>query len=262
MDDLDFSHIMRKQIKKIFATFCIGYGVVAIASIPILDDVKDVRFDFALGPSWFHASSADITVSAFETDRAVVTTTPMWPTYRLGVGYFFEKVGPSEYLMDILLQLNWYNSQTNIEGNVWQYQEPIFNNFTFQAPLTNNRLMFDIKPTLFSFEGFSFYPIVGLGVSWSTLSYRERISQPGIPSDSFISLKSQTNTTFSYDLGVGVGHHFTPHFGVSVEYLYNNMNNLSPSIASNAVYSQVTILSPPRFGVSNQNVLFGINWLI
>jgi len=74
-----------------------------------------------------------------------------------------EKWARSQYFNQLLLEMNVYQTSTTLNGSVWQYELPQFNNYNFSAPISSTRLMFDFKPNLFSWRKFSAYAILGVG---------------------------------------------------------------------------------------------------
>jgi opacity protein-like surface antigen len=222
---------------------------------------KNLEFSAAVGPNWAHTPSTYLVVSPFETDSVLKNNISNSATWKLGVGYHFfaDQLQQRSFFNDFLVELNFYQSWATINGNVWQYQLPQFNNFTFKAPLTSYRLMLDVKPGLFTVSRISLYPILGIGNSWNDIAYNETVTGTGVPAGSNYLLGRSTNTNFAYDLGVGLRADITEHISASLEYLYSNLGNISPSSTSK---NSNAIISAPTFDVYNQSLLLGISWKI
>lgn len=226
-----------------------------------IDSFKHVEFSIAAGPNWARAGSSYLIVSPFESDSVLnnhITNDAAW---KMGVGYhFFDNPNPQRNLFsDFVLELNLYQTSEVIDGNVWQYQDPEYNNYQFSAPVTSNRFMLDIKPGIFTFHPLSLYGIFGAGVVWNSISYNETITGEDVEAGSELQLTNNTEGTFAYDLGAGIRADFGEHLSASLEYIYANLNSMSPSETSK---NSVVIDTPPKFRIYNQSVLFGISWKI
>ncbi len=203
------------------------------------------------GPSWFQTNNTYVVVSPLETDSnriKHVTNTALW---KIGMGYHFFD--------NLLVELNAYHSSTTIHGEVWQYQLPNFNNYTFNAPLHSNLLMIDVKQRLFSFHQISLYLIGGLGAAWNNISYRETVSNATVDPQSYIALSKRTQTTVAYDLGAGVTGHITEHLNAFAEYLYTKFGTITPSAHSS---TETSIQHASSFSVRSQTLLLGLSWEI
>lgn len=175
------------------------------------------------------------------------------PDWKIGVGYDFP-LSQKACFSDLLVELNYYWGSETPSGQRLQYQIPAFNNYSFEAPIQSSRLMLDFKPTLFNFNRFSFYPIIGGGVGWNKTSYQENALITGIPPA--YSLTSNT-VSFAYDLGLGTRVEVTQHLQASVEYLYTNLGNINlPNTAANGTVFGAS----PKFNLQTEMLLFGLNW--
>jgi opacity protein-like surface antigen len=219
---------------------------------------SNLEISAAMGPSWIHANSTQLIVSPYETDSLKTKNISSSAQWKIGLGYhlFAEQLAQRKFFNDLLLELNLYRNSGTLKGNVWQFELPEFNNYTFSAPITSTRLMLDVKPSLFTFHAISFYPILGMGISWNKISYQETAIDSET-SDSSQSLSQHTNTNFTYDAGLGARFDISEHLNASVEYLYTHLGTVSPSAIS---LTNTALLSPPKFKLSNQSVLFGLGW--
>jgi len=220
---------------------------------------QNLEISAAVGPNWAKTSSTHLVVSSYETDSVLVSSVANHPLWKIGVGYrfFADQLQQRSFLNDLLVELNLYQSSETVHGNTWQYQLPQFNNYSFSAPVTSTRLMLDAKPGLFTMKHVSLYPILGLGASWNNMAYNETVTGAAVSPNSGYALKRSTASSFAYDLGAGIRIDFTEHLSATLEYLYANLGNISPSGTSK---NGDPIMSSPTFNVCNNSLLLGINW--
>lgn len=234
----------------------------SVAAHPILDD--HLQFDGAIGPTWYHANTGHVVVSPIERDSSLLNGTASTAIYRLGMGYRLsdgEQPLPG-YIKDILFQLNWYFSTTTFKGVVWQSGESIFNNYTFRAPITNNRAMLDVKLSILTLHQLSLYPILGIGPEWTQFAYHERVASTDVSANSFVSLNPKTQVNMAYDLGFGGRYALGKHLGVTAEYIFTMLSTVKPSTTRASSLSNVTIVQEPSFSIYDQSLLFGVGWVV
>jgi opacity protein-like surface antigen len=155
------------------------------------------------------------------------------------------------------LALNLYHGQ-----NIWLNSDTTLANKTLSTPVQTNRVMWDLKPGLFTFRRFSPYPIGGIGVSWNRSSFHERITNSEMSSNSFVNLSTRTHAQVTYDLGFGGRYQIMDHLLASVEYLYTR---LGPNVPSAQIDSKEKILAskqhtPESSAYYNQGVVVGLGW--
>ena len=111
-----------------------------------------------------------LVVSPYESDTNQINKISTNGAWKVGVGYYlFENtLQHQHYLNHLLVEANVYQTFTTLNGSVWQFGLPEFNNYNFKTPVTSTRLMFDVKPTLFSYYRVSPYAILGVGATWNT----------------------------------------------------------------------------------------------
>lgn len=248
-----------KKIKHVwwYTLLLLSYPAFATASsVP-----KNIEISVAAGPNWTHANNTNLVVSPYETDSVRTNSVSNSALWKVGIGYhpFEKKLKKRQFINDLLLELNLYRSTATVRGNVWQYQLPQFNNYSFRAPLTSTRLMLDVKPSLFKWHKISLYPILGIGVGMNDMSYHESVTGIGVDPNSAESLSRKTNTNFVYDLGVGVRVMLTTHLIASLEYLYTDLGKVSPN---GSPANNVALTSAPSFTMYSQAILFGLNWKV
>jgi opacity protein-like surface antigen len=144
------------------------------------------------------------------------------PSVKVGVGYHFftQQLANRSFFNDLLVELNYYHAKGSMNGQVWLGGDPEFNYWTFRAPFSSTRLMLDVKPSLFTYQHISPYPIVGLGMAWTQLAFNETpVFQTAADQGAYTNLRSQLNRKINYDLGLGARYAVTDHLAVSLEYM-------------------------------------------
>jgi opacity protein-like surface antigen len=241
-----------------FLIYFLPYSAFA-ANFWVTNSLNNFELSAAVGPNWAQTSSTHLVVSPYETDSVLVNNISNYAFWKIGVGYHFftEKLQQRSFFNDLLVELNLYQSWFTVTGDVWQYQLPQFNNFTFKAPITSTRLMLDVKPTLITVRHISFYPILGVGNSWNNVAYNEVVSGQDVPDGSNYLLNTSANSNFAFDVGVGLRADFNEHISASVEYLYTNLGNVTSTGTSK---NSDPIIATPTFNIYNQGLLLGLSW--
>lgn len=249
------------QIKHIFCSLLVFSFCPAFATLSS-DSLKNIEVSVGIGPSWVNANDGAVQSGSDEVDKLAVNShTPTSVVETMGVGYhlFSDVLSKRKYFNDLLVELNIYHVNASINGQVWQYGDNSgLNNYTFKAPLSSTSLMFDVKPSLFTIDYISPYPIVGLGFGWNKLSYNETLVSNAASADNSRDLAASVNRKMAYDAGAGLRYRVNPHMNASVEYLYHYMGNLSSS--STVTSGPGANFSGATFLTHSQNLLFNIGW--
>lgn len=249
------------QIKYIFFPLLV-FSVCPAFAVLSSDSFKDIEISVGAGPSWVNANDGTVQSGSDEIDKLAVNShTPTSVLETMGVGYhlFSDVLSQRKYFNDLLVELNVYHVNASINGQVWQYGDNTqLNNYTFKAPLSSTSLMFDVKPSLFTIDYVSPYPIVGVGFGWNKLSYNEALVGNTASSDNARDLATSINRKIAYDAGAGLRYRVNQHVNASLEYLYHYMGDLSSS-------STVTSGSGANFGgatflTHSQNLVLNIGW--
>ena len=241
-------------------SFILSYSTMAgtmgdVASKPWYENLE---ISAEGGPNWLNSANTTETISPYEIDNVLVHNISNNGTWKVGIGYYMpdEFLSQRAYLNHFLFEVNVYQISGTIKGDVWQYQPPAFNNYSYQTPFTSTRLMFDFKPYLFTYNHISPYLILGIGSAWDTLSYSETIVGTDVPANSNLVLGKQTTTQLAGNLGIGLIVPLTKHLNVTGEYLYGFMGNASPaSTPANGVALQ----NSARFLFQTQSAYFGLS---
>lgn len=182
-------------------------------------------------------------------------------TWGVGALYRFKLHAPSTepYVFDALgagldvFQITHFN-QT---GKVLQFNEPVFENYTYTLKLNTVRVMANFDLDFQPIQSW-FIPFVqgGLGGASTTVSYTSVPISP-VESPNF-TLPNESSWHFAYQAGAGLKYVVKPHVLLSLRYLYANMGQVNSSILG----STTTLATPLTVTMSTQNVLFGLTYSI
>jgi opacity protein-like surface antigen len=219
--------------------------------------LKHFELSGAGGVNWGNSDNTHLDVSTTETDKLKISSKSTDGAWKVGLGYevFDDQVHQRDFYNSLLLELNVYQVSTTIDGDVWQYELPQFNNYTFTAPITSTRLMLDVKPTLTTWNQFSPYLIVGIGSAWNTVSYDET-AMPGVDPSSALSLSSHTRVQVALDLGLGLNVTATEHVSLMAEYIYAYLGKATPEKTATNGF---VLVEAPNFSYKTQTLLLGVS---
>ncbi len=237
-----------------------GCLFAAYAQANPLEFLKNMEISVGAGPSWFTANNGLVQATAAEQDQAVVNNVSSGLLKKIGLGYhlFAQQLADRPYLNDLLVELNYYHVNSSINGVVNLSGDPDFNYWNFRAPLSSTRLMLDIKPSLFTYQHISPYPILGMGLAWNHLSFNETPTfQDASDQGADTHLAADTNRQITYDLGLGARYAISEHLHASIDYIYNWAGNLTTS--TTAVTGN-SVITAPSFTTRSQNILVNLSW--
>jgi hypothetical protein len=126
----------------------------------------------SLGIANFRADDSLLGVTSDETNKLVQTNANQWDAFgaQIGGSYVHYLHGAQRYSPQVQWfsstepQINlYYLGNADIEGDVWRFRDPRFNQLTFDAPIHSTRLMFDVALNIVSRKQLSLYAIGGLG---------------------------------------------------------------------------------------------------
>jgi opacity protein-like surface antigen len=202
---------------------------------------------------------SSIGVTSSETDTLEQTNTNEWSALaaQLGVGFihifptnafYFDNV---QWFPSVEPELNlYYLSSNSIDGTVSRFGNPVYGQLNFDMPVHSTRLMFDIALTFLAYKPLSLYGIGGIGSAWNRIGYNDTGSTCNLG----LSLNTNTNVNFAWETGVGVLYAFNNRVGVSLEYLYAGLGNVSTSSNGN-----LAITSPASFNLQAQTGFLGLH---
>ena len=141
------------------------------------------------GIAKLNAGNSQLGVTSSETDTLHQTNSNSWNTLagQLGVGYVYYFRNAQQYpehvqwFSSIEPQLNLYQLSSNsIDGNVLRFNNPNFNQLTYDIPFHSTRLMLDAALTVATWKKLSLYAIAGIGNAWNRASYSDTSNQAPI----------------------------------------------------------------------------------
>lgn len=242
-------------------SYRIGTGVLLGAlSLSAQSQVwQGLELTGALGNSWYHSNNSTIQITTDEEDLNKVSSLPSNISFSVGVGTHLlpDLFQGQRAVTGLATQLNYYYGVSSVKGDVWGFSSPDVDNWTFRAPFSSSRLMLDLKPEFYRYKGVTPYGILGVGAAWTQMSYHEDPLSSDVALASAVTLNGHSNITVAYDLGVGLSTPLTSQLDIAVEYLYTSIGQLSPS---NYFTSLQSMVRPPSFAVSSQNLMLRLNW--
>lgn len=222
----------------------------------------------ALGIANLKADDAYLGVTTSETDRLFQTNRSDWNAFtgQLGIGYLYYMHGAQQYSDNtqwfpiIEPEVNaYYLGNGSIKGDVWRFANPNLNEMTFTMPIDSYRLMLDAALTIVSKRQYSLYTIGGIGSAWNRVSYRDA-DRSGVPcADQSLNLKANTTSSFSWELGLGLGYAFNNRFSLSLEYLYTDLGKIKTASTGYTGTITAPLIIPADFRLTSQAALLGLH---
>lgn len=220
-----------------------------------------IDFTLAVGPQWMGTqTNRSIIISPYETDSVQVLNSSTTALWNIGIANhaFIQSETPRQYFNRLGVEVNVYATSGLMRGDVWQYQLPQFNNYTFRAPYQSTRFMLDFKPNLFDHPYASLFGILGIGVALNNLAYYEQITGAGITPNSNLWIPRRLRTNLGYDVGLGLNKKASERFDIFLEYLYAYLGKTTTSPIEEK--NNVNYTSAPNFILTDQSLLFGVHW--
>lgn len=207
--------------KKIFLKLASSLTLLLLACFsyakPPPTPINDRLLAVSGGPAWYHAGK---TQTLYIQPDFPNTYHPQKNTYVLADAELFAGF-QRRLLHNTLGQLGVTVATTTSateKGNVWEFSDPTFNNFTYQYHITHFHLAIKGKTlsTQFSQNNLPYLSgSAGVGFNRAydyntTPQIFEAISPPNF--------QANTKTTFTYTLGVGIQHICSPHTQIGLGY--------------------------------------------
>lgn len=175
----------------------------------------------------------------------------------LGAAYHFlmSEAHKGNPLHDASIGLDFFYFKTTQKGEIWQFQLPAFNNFTYDLPVSSARLMANSELT-FNHIGSRLFPFIqgGIGMASNRASYND-VPVPGIGGNGVV-INADSQYQFVYALGGGVKILLNQKLNLSFRYVYSDLGNVSTAQTSN-----FTLLSPIKSTLSTQDFLVGLTYM-
>lgn len=196
----------------------------------------------------------EIDISPFETDTVTKGHHHTSFTPAAGIAYNYVIAPNSQPILDsVTLALNYYYISTTHKGDVYQFENPLFDNFDYSMQLKSSRLMFD---TEWNFQtvwgGIVIFGEAGAGAARNKVEYHDT-PKPGIIGGG-LDLPSHTQNKFAWEAGAGIKVP-VPRMEkllLSLRYLYTNLGTVDSATNGN-----FAIVEPIKFKPYAQSVLLG-----
>lgn len=222
----------------------------------------------ALGIASLNAGDGYLGVTSSETDRLVPTNNNEWGalTAQLGIGsiyYLHNALQYSDYLQWfpwIEPELNaYYLGGKSIEGDVWRFGSPYFNDMNYNISINSYRLMFDTALTVVSKKQYSLYAIGGIGATWNRAAYSDA-DMTSLPcADQYINLNSNTRSSFAWEAGAGLSYALNNRYTISLEYLYVDLGRIKTSDTGTTGAITNPVLVSSEMKLTSQAALLGLH---
>lgn len=182
-------------------------------------------------------------------------------TWGLGGAYRFLAADlPSKLnlLHDITLGIDYFYFQSNPEGNVWQFQQPTYDNYRYTMPVTSSRFMLDSEWTMNSFGPY-ISPFIegGIGMAFNTLSYSDTPMLPDYYGSESVGKHSQQQFAYTVGGGIKVSVPQIKNTILSLRYLYANLGSAATSQAA-----AIPVSTPVTASLTTQTWVFGLSYLL
>lgn len=177
-------------------------------------------------------------------------------TWGFGTAYRFVLPNfPRNIIHDMSAGLDFLYFQTTQKGQTWLFEQPLYNNYTYQLPISSLRLMADSEWTFRSLLRPYLFPFIegGIGFARNTASYAD---SPLIPDTTGLTIYTDVQYQFAYTAGAGIKFLLPCNGQLSVRYLYADLGNATTS--SNA---SVSLAAPITIRLTTQTWLAGLTYL-
>jgi len=235
-----------------------------------LDPTTSNHFDIigAIGVASLEGGDGYLGVTSSETDRLVPTNSNDWNTLaaQLGVGYayYFHHYNPfsdqTQWFTAIEPQINgYYLGQSSINGEVWRFGSPDFNDMIYHMPIESYRLMLDGALTVVSRNQYSLYAKGGIGNAWNNVGYSDADLNSIPCANQFLNLNTVTRSSFAWEVGAGLLYEINNHFAFSLEYLYADLGTAKTPDTGFTGTISTPFLTPASFRLTSQAALLGLH---
>jgi opacity protein-like surface antigen len=238
------------------------------AALAPMKDPNHLDVMGALGVAQLNSGTGYLGITSSETDRLNPNNNNGWDAFtgQIGVGYVLYLHGAQQYSENtqwfpwVEPQIRgYYLGNSTINGDVWRFGNPVWNDMTYSLSIKSYRLMFDTALTLVSKRQYSLYALGGIGNAWNRTGYSDA-DRTSVPcANQFLNLNTTTNSNFSWEAGAGLAYTLNDRVAFSLEYLYADLGTMQTS--ANGVTGSITapVLVPADFKLTSQAVLFGLH---
>ena len=213
------------------------------------------------GALYSQLGNNSVAVTSTETDNLRQNYNPQVGDGNIGLGYVIPLLSAHDgltrqYFPFIKPAVNLRYFSRDVGGQVYQYQQTGFDNYTYDLSVTSTRLMFDVTLGLLEYQHFNLHAISGLGAGWTQIGYSDS-PNAGVQGGG-LSLNRHKRTGFVSEVGAGVGYEIDSRFSVALDYLYANYGSVKTSSTGTLNGAPETII-PMTFPLRTQEVLFEVN---
>ena len=161
-------------------------------------------------------------------------------------------------LHDITLGVDYFYFQSKPDGDVWQFQQPSYDNYRYTMPVTSSRVMFDSEWTLNPFGSY-ISPFIegGIGMAFNTLSYSDTPMLPNYYGGETVSKHSQYQFAYTAGGGIKVAVPQIKNTILSLRYLYANLGS-----AATSQYAAIPVSTPVTASLTTQTWVLGLTYLL
>ncbi len=258
------------HLKKILPTLSIVpflYSVNAFAGWEAFEEGYS-QLRIGTGATWLSAEETTVTLQPYNqidtltssdsTDAAGITT--------MGYGYVFpfdcdDCDEDWRFFPGMIVSLDGtYQFETQLTGDVLLYGASNLNYYDYEYGIENLNVLANLTLGLVEYQRWTIFALGGLGVAWTWVDYEE-IPKPGVDGGN-LTLKEESNTTFAWQAGGGIGFEVIPELDLTLTYLYTDLGDVetSSTITGSNGASSMEISDPANFGLSQQTVLLSAQW--
>ena len=141
---------------------------------------------------------------------------------------------------------------SNINGNVTQYSDPEFTNYSYQWGGTTNLVLVTEKLNLYQTKHWSPYASVGIGIALNETGQYTESAFTGVTPRISPDYAGGSTSNFAYQFGVGLDYQLNASWLLSVGYLYQNIGTLESGIGQ-STWSETSL----NGGSVGQNAVLG-----
>lgn len=219
-----------------------------------------------LGAGWLSSEEATLGVSGYENDK-LEESNELGLVATLGAGRVFLLSDEDEdwrWFPALVASLDGaYQFETTLSGDAVMYGDPDYDNYQYHADIENLNLMFNLTLAIAEYQRWTTFVIGGIGTAWTWVEYSDK-EKSDIPIDSRIELESETNTTFAWQGGVGIGYEIMPELDVTLTYLYSDFGNVltSSDLQHRDADDDNIRITAAELDLTQQTLMLGFTWNI
>ncbi len=219
------------------------------------------------GIATLDANDSSAQMTPIQIDKLVQTNDNDWNagTGQIGIGYVWGltddlQLADTFWFTRLNPQLNLYYLGGDIDGDVWRFQNPNYNQAHYESDFNSTRLMFDLALSVFELEAFSVYALGGLGIAWNEINYHAQMNPSCNCEIMDINLDSHHNNGFAYEFGAGITYAVMDDMAISLEYLYTGLNEIQ--LGNLTDEANGLTIHGNNFDINTQSVLLGLRFAL